>query len=162
MDLIDHLHPSVVHFPIALLLVSSATGLVYLFFWPRVELRLITWVSMALGWIACGAAILSGLLAQSGLSPQAPYRSVLNLHIGTGLAALVLYGSLLYQMWRLRGTRAQRERERRGLPAVEDLLDDRSRRWLTALLLAAGAVLVGLTGFNGGQLVYVWGVNVMQ
>ncbi|OUC07652.1 hypothetical protein RY27_13605, partial [Litorilinea aerophila] len=64
-DLITRLHPAVVHFPIAFLLLSSGAGLLYLYWRPRPELRILTWWPMALGWIGGGLAVLSGLLAQS-------------------------------------------------------------------------------------------------
>ncbi len=163
MNLLTHLHPAIVHFPIALLVVASATGLTYLFVWPRAELRLITWLSMLLGWLACALAVATGLLAQAGLPPDAPYRSVLNLHIGAGLGALAVYGILLYQAWIDRSARARRERQRAGLPEARDYLDAPGRaRLITATLLIAGVVLVVLTGWNGGELVYLWGVNVVR
>ena len=43
---------------------------------------------------------------------------------------------------------------------VVDLLDNPSSRiWLTVALVA-GMILVAATGWNGGILVYEWGVNV--
>ncbi len=33
---------------------------------------------------------------------------------------------------------------------------------MTAVLLTVGALLVFLTGWNGGELVYQWAVNVAQ
>ncbi len=168
MRILDHLHPSVVHFPIALLIVASAAGLLYIAGRPRAlvrspaqgTVRLLIWTAMVLGWIACGAAVLTGLLAQAGLPVRAPYRGVLNWHTAGGLAALVVYGALLYLAWLQMGPRARKERARRGRPETLDLLDDPARRGLVAALLVLGAALVFLTGFNGGQLVYVWGVNV--
>lgn len=156
MFVIELLHPAVVHFPITLLLVASAAGLACLFVWPRAELRLVAWWSMALGWLATVVAVGTGLVAQAGLPVDAPWRRTLNLHIGTGLALLVIYGALLYMEWLRR-----RPRQRAGavLPA-RDLLDDRSRRWLVAALLVLGGLLVIATGFYGGELVYLWGVNV--
>lgn len=163
MNLVTHLHPSLVHFPIALLLLSSAAGVLYLFVWPRAELRLITWVAMALGWVACALAVASGLVAQAALPPNAPYRSVLNWHIGAGLGALAVYGALLYLAWLDRSARAQRERVRAGLPAARDYLDaPGSTRLLTGALLVLGVAFVFFAGWNGGELVYLWGVNVAR
>jgi uncharacterized membrane protein len=43
---------------------------------------------------------------------------------------------------------------------AEDLLDDPAARpWITVLLLS-GMMLIAATGWNGGILVYQWGVNV--
>lgn len=161
MNPIVHLHPATVHFPIALLWVASAAGLAYLFWRPLPLLRTLTWSTMVLGWIACAVAIASGLVAQSGLPPQAPYRGVLNLHISAGLGVLLNYGALLYLGWLARRGRGAKPR-RAAAPAAGDLLDDPARRWLAATLLLLGALLVLLAGWNGGQLVFQWGVNVAQ
>ncbi|MGL4649543.1 MAG: DUF2231 domain-containing protein [Caldilineaceae bacterium] len=162
MDLLLHLHPATVHFPIALLWVTSAAGLVYLYWKPLPLLRALTWGTLAVGWIACGVAIFTGLLAQSGLPPQAPYRGVLNWHISAGLGVLVVYGAIVYLAWLAQRRPARRVRAGSGpaSPPPADLLDDPARRTLVTVLLVAGALLVLVTGWNGGQLVYVWGVNV--
>ena len=163
MNLLTHLHPAIVHFPIALLLVASASGLIYLFVWPRAELRLFTWVTMLLGWLGCAAAIASGLVAQAWLPPHAPYRSLLNWHNGTGLGTLAVYALLLYQAWVDRSAKVRRARLRAGLRETRDYLDAPGRaRVMTAALLVLGLILVFFSGWNGGELVYQWGVNVLR
>jgi uncharacterized membrane protein len=178
MDLLTHLHPAVVHFPIALLLLGSTLALVHLHQWagpqPRIDLRRTAWFLIGLGWLATIPAVLSGLLAQSPLPPDAPYRAVLNWHTATGLAVLVLYGLLLYRAWIFQGAKARAARRKlaqrtlasgSASPAADakevvDLLDNPSARlWLTAALLL-GIALIAATGWNGGVLVYEWGVNV--
>jgi uncharacterized membrane protein len=145
------LHPAVVHFPIALLLVGSAAALLHIYGPRRRDLATCSWWLLLLGWIGTLAAILSGLLAQSGLPPRAPYRSVLNWHIGTGMAVALVYGALLYLWWL-----------RRARSGARPLLDDASARlWVTVLLLL-GMLLVIASGWSGGSLVYEWGVNVGQ
>lgn len=146
------LHPSVVHFPIALLLVGSVAGLLYLYGMRRTGLASFTWWLLLLGWFGAGAAILSGLLAQSGLPPRAPYRETLNWHIGTGVGTAVVYAVLLYVWW-LRRPRA-------GKPAQASLLDDAGARGWVTFLLVLGMLLVAASGWNGGRLVYEFGVNV--
>lgn len=155
MQPLDHLHPAVVHFPIAFLLTGSATGLLYLFWRRTNELRVITWWALIAGWMTCAAAVLTGVLAQRNLPPDAAYGSVLNWHISAGLAVLVVYGALLYMQW------LRRARHRAGKAEV-DLLDDAERRAMTTVLLTVGAALVFLSGWNGGVLVYEWGVNVVR
>ena len=146
------LHPATVHFPIALLLVGSLAGLLYLWWQQRPELRILTWWLLVLGWAGAGAATLTGLLAQGGLPPQAPYTAVLNGHITSGLALLVVYAAIFYRLWLFRNRRRPTD------PA--DLLDVPSARlWLTGLLLL-GMALVAIGGWLGGELVYTWGVHV--
>ncbi|MEZ4706426.1 MAG: DUF2231 domain-containing protein [Caldilineaceae bacterium] len=155
------LHPATVHFPIALLILSSVAGLLYLYWQPRAELRILVWWTMPVGWLAVGAAILTGLLAQAGLPPQAPYRGLLNWHISSGLALLVLYAALLYLRW----LRRPKQKSNVGSAATQNahadpLLDDAAARWWLTLLLLLGIGLVVASGWNGGRLVYDWGVNV--
>lgn len=161
MNLLDHLHPATVHFPIALLLLASLLTLVHLFRRPAIDLRLTIWLLLGLGWLGGGVAVLTGLLAQLDLPPDAPYRTVLNFHISAGLAVLVLYGFLLYRGWLFRGARARKARERRG-DLTADLLDDAgARAWIFAVVVL-GALLIVATGWYGGQLVYQFGVNVSK
>jgi uncharacterized membrane protein len=146
------LHPATVHFPIALLIVGSLAGLLYLWWRQREELRVLTWWPLLLGWAAAGIAAFTGLLAQGNLPPQAPFSATLNSHITSGLAILLVYGLLFYRVW------LHRNRRRPTDPA--DLLDVRTARpWLT-LLLILGMTLVTISGWLGGELVYTWGVNV--
>lgn len=155
MQLLDHLHPAFVHFPIAFLLAGSASGLLHLWGRPSNELRTVAWWALTAGWIACLVAVLTGVLAQRNLPPDAAYRGILNWHISAGLAVWVVYGALLYMQW-LRWMRSKR-----GNKTV-DLLDDPQQRMVTTLLLIVGAALVCLSGWNGGVLVYEWGVNVAR
>ena len=165
MSIFQHLHPATIHFPIALLLLGSVLALLYLWRLRMAQdrwvahMRWAVWLLLGLGWAGGVAAVLTGLFAQSDLPPDAPYRAVLNWHIGGGLAQLVVYGAVLYQGWLYRSARRQQQRAARG-DTSSDLLDSpHARLWLTVLLLI-GMVLVVATGWNGGILVYEWGVNV--
>lgn len=152
---LETLHPPVVHFPIALLLLGSAAALLDLAGVRRAELRVLAWWPLRLGWLGAAAAVLTGLLAQSGLPPRPPYSAVLNWHIGSGLAILLVYGALLYRQWLWTA-------KRRPPDTPPDLLDvPGARGWVIALLLL-GMALVTLSGWLGGELVYTWGVNVAE
>jgi uncharacterized membrane protein len=159
MLLLTHLHPATVHFPIALLLVGSFLALVQVFRPVRVDLHGTSWLLLGLGWVSALAAVLTGLLAQSGLPPDAPYRSVLNWHIGTGMGLVVLYGYVLYRGWLYRSARARAQRARAGRN-IHDLLDDPSARPWLAFMLFLCMLLIVASGWNGGSLVYEWGVNI--
>lgn len=167
--LITKLHPASVHFPIAFLILSSLCGLLYLYWKPLPTFVSFTWTLMFLGWIGTIFACFTGLLAQSGLPPDAPYAAVLNWHITTGLAQIVVYGALLYQRWRYpvmtqkrrKRIGAKKSEEKIGL-AMQDLLDEAAGKWWITLLLLLGIVLVVASGWNGGRLVFEWGVNVLQ
>ena len=156
-----NLHPATVHFPIAFLLLASVAALFYLYWRPLDVLRTLTWWPMLLGWLGTLLAILTGLLAQSGLPPDAPYRTTLNWHITSGLALWVLYGLLLYWQWLLQKRPARRTKAvQTAMPP--DLLQQPTWRLRLTLLLLAGIALVLASGWNGGKLVYSWGVNVLQ
>jgi uncharacterized membrane protein len=146
------LHPAIVHFPIALLLLGSAVALMYLYGPRRAEYVTFARWLLILGWLGSVAAILSGLLAQSGLPPRAAYRETLNWHIGTGMALGVVYAALLYVWWLRRPRGAE--------STSQPLLDDGGARWWVTLLLLLGMLLVVASGWNGGRLVYEFGVNV--
>ena len=152
-------HPPFVHFPIALCLFASVAGLLYLFWRPLPALRILTWWPMFLGWLATIMAMLTGLFDQRDIAPDVPFRTILNSHIGTGLALFVVYGWLLYRRWLFNSAKASKDREQRGVTYI-DLLDDPSVRWWITLLLILGSLLVIASGWNGGRLVYEWGVNV--
>lgn len=146
------LHPAVVHFPIALLLVGSALAL-FSMYWHRLHTATscAMWLLLA-GWVGIAVAILTGLLSQSDLPPDAPYRGPLNRHIGAAIGAAIIYAILLYLRW-LRRPRA-------GKPSQPMILRDAASRWWVSLLLIVGLLLVSVCGWYGGQLVYEWGVNV--
>ena len=168
MNLLTHLHPAIIHFPIALLLLGSAMALVHLYHLagpnPRIDLRRTAWFLIGLGWIAIIPAVLSGLLAQSPLPPDAPYRVILNWHTATGLGLLILYGLLLYQGWIFQGAKARKARAfKEGANAKRGC---RFARQPLVACLADSSLgrrhdpTSWPTGWNGGILVYEWGVNV--
>ena len=129
------LHPRLVHFPVALLLVGSLLLLVSLR-WPRNALRQGGWLNLLLGWVALFPAILTGL-ADLGALPDTPtVEQVLNRHITGGIALLAIYGYVLY--------------ERLRTPHVLDT----KARYRVGTLLLVGLVVLLITGDLGGQLAY--------
>lgn len=163
--MLTHIHPATVHFPIAFLLLASGAGLLYLYWRPLDLLRTLTWWPMGLGWLGTLVAMGTGLLAQSGLPPNAPYLTVLNGHITSGVALWVLYGLLLYWQWLFRKKPVRRPKlalTNPTLPAPTDLLQVPAAKLRLTAMLLIGIGLVLASGWNGGQLVYTWGVNVLQ
>ena len=152
------IHAAVVHFPIGLLICGSLAILGTLHRWPRVELRVIGWGLLFPGWVTLLAAIVSGIVAQGALPPEAPYRPLLNWHTGSGLALAALYGDLLYRGW-LHWTRRKRE-EREGSASAADLMIDPVQKGRLTVQLLLGIGLVIFSGWLGGQLVYEFGVGV--
>lgn len=142
------LHPFSVHFPIALLLVSS------LFTVLAVRSAHGSWDSSAyhclvVGWLAGVVAVLTGLLdaGRQLVGPDVPRDNELigwvNAHAFVNIAALVVYGQALLR--------------RKRNPAV--LAAGRARRdylWLHAV----GVVLIVVGGWLGGHLVYVLGLGL--
>ena len=153
-----NLHPATVHFPIGFLILASSAGVLCLYWKPTPTLVTLTWWPMLIGWISCVVAVLSGLLAQSNLPPDAPYWQLLNSHVTTGLAILIAYSVPLYLRW------TGKDRRGNDAPHGDPLLSGprlSTMLWLTVCLVG-GAVLVLVTGWSGGELVYEWAVNVAK
>ena len=139
MDLSINLHPAVVHFPIALLILGSLSGILYLYWRSLPQLHTLMWWPLFIGWIGTTIAILTGLIDQSGLPPQPPYQYILNWHIGTGLGQWVVYGWLFYQRWLYGSQKAQKARAKQG-HSYTDILDDPSKRVFITILLILGII----------------------
>jgi len=156
------IHPIFVHFPIVLLIGSSVAALAYLHWQTRPELRVLTWWMLPPGWLALLLTIITGIIDQGSLPPDAPYRTLLNLHTTSGLILALLYGDLLYRGW-LHWSRQRAGETKRGrAPVTGDFLDQPGRKWPLTVQLLLGIALVIGSGWLGGELVYVWGVNVMR
>ena len=164
------LHPAIIHFPIAFLIAASLAGLVHIYWRPLEPLRILTWWSMAAGWLTLIAAILTGIVDQGALPPEAPYRSLLNWHTTSGLVLALLYGDLLYRRW-IYSSRGKRQSPRgprkgkgnhidKGQELRRELLAEPRQKWLLTVELLLGIGLVVLSGWLGGKMVYTWGVNV--
>jgi uncharacterized membrane protein len=135
-------HPRFVHFPIALCVVGAifvAFGLL------RRRERWVGYgqISLLIGWLGVMAAVVTGLIDQSGAPDEAAIQAVLNQHITAGIALLIAVGLAVY--WPLRNKRLFRE--------------GRARWGFLALLLII-VVLVAIEGWLGGKLVYHYGVGV--
>ena len=130
------LHPAVVHFPIALLLLNLLLTLRYLRT-PDSFTERAAYGALVLGWWAALAAITTGTIAVALDWPLRPeVLAWVNAHAALGLALLIVYGRALLL--------------RRRNPAI--LHEPERRRYLVMLILGAG--IVAIDGWVGGHLVY--------
>lgn len=136
------LHPLVVHFPIALLLLNLVLTFAYLRR-PDPFLERSAYGALVIGWWGAFAAIMTGVLDVARAWPLRPeVIGWLNAHFAVGLLVLLVYGRALLL--------------RRRNPAI--LNGPRCRSYI--VLLGLGALLVVLSGWTGGQLVYELGFGV--
>ena len=137
----EHLHPILIHFPIALLVSST-----FFYFLARIRnskpVELIALANLAAGTLISYAAVYSGLLAEEAVEHAGEIHEIVELHEKVGFAVagaftiLTLWGWLSY---------------RRAGSKVIPL-------FLIVLLLATA--LLGFQGYMGGYLVYEAGVGV--
>ncbi|NTU86405.1 MAG: DUF2231 domain-containing protein [Chloroflexales bacterium] len=142
------LHPISVHFPVALLLVSSLFTLLAL---RRggAEWETSAYHCLIVGWLAGAVALLTGTLDAllQLVGPEAPRDNALigwvNAHAFANLAAMAVYGQALLR--------------RRRQPAI--LANAAARRGYLWLHVTGAALLV-VGGWIGGHLVYILGLGV--
>jgi len=137
------LHPLLVHFPIALLiavLLFDAVG----WLWRRVAFTEAALGIQALGVLGAAAAVISGNQAEEAVEGIPGIHDVLELHerlgqmvLWVGLALLALR---LFLLWKR--------------------MSGQVTKGLMTLLSLGLAILVGVTGYYGGELVYRYGAGV--
>ena len=136
------LHPRLVHFPIALLLLGAAASLIYQ--WRRYPwLKNWGFVSMLLGWVLTLPAIITGLIEKSAIAPNTAADRLANLHTTGMFIMWSLFGFALYLQYIWRGQ-----------------LDEPGKRWRWTILLLMAIVLLVVAGDLGGRMVYELGVGV--
>jgi uncharacterized membrane protein len=135
-------HPLFVHFPIALLSIGFFADL-FGFLLKRDSLKASGWFVQLLGSIALLPTILTGLLAEAGVSIMGASQETFDAHEQSAFAAATVLLSLA--LWRAAG------RGRPGRP--------------TALFLSLYAVGIGLlwmAAWYGGELVFQHGIGVQK
>jgi uncharacterized membrane protein len=147
LELMIALHPLTVHFPLALLLVSSLFTLLAL---RRANGAWATsaYHCLLVGWLTGIVALLTGVIdaARQVAGPDAPRGEVIgwvNAHALANLGALAVYGQALLRL-------------RRNSDLLADPEARRSYLWLHGV----GAVLLLVGGWLGGRLVYGFGLGV--
>ena len=139
-------HPAFVHFPIAFYCLGALLHFIALH--PRLTppqradyARFGYWL-LLLSWGSAIIASLVGLIDKGQLAYDDPRRGALDQHITWGIAFMVVNGLVLYLRFRW--------------PAILS----ESRRWLYVGGILLGLLLLALTGWWGGELVYRWQVGI--
>lgn len=139
------LHPRVVHFPVALLVLGVALHLLHLWRplgWQGMRWDRLSLASLGLGWLTIIPTAITGLIDQNAIALDSPARVVANNHITAVFATVIAFGAAIYLRWRPR--RAP---------------DRGSERWVVLILLLIGLAALVVAGELGGRLVYEFGVG---
>ena len=139
-NLMNHLHGALNHFPIALLFVSAgldfAAG-------KRPSLRSSAWLLLVLGTLGAVAATVSGLLAHLAYEDDPYLLSAMEVHQYLAFATTALFAALTAWRWR-------------SLSRGSDV----GGNSVYMALILLGVVILGLTGFLGGNLLTEHGIGV--
>lgn len=134
---VTHLHPMIVHFPIALLIIAFLADLAGITlkreFFSRMGLIL-----MVLGTLGVVAAYLSGDFAADGLTEAGPLKLAIEDH--EGAAVLTLWIMVITTIVRL------------GMVAFRKYSG--MVRWIPLALFLVGVASMARTGYYGGELVF--------
>lgn len=168
------LHPILVHFPIALLLTSVALDFLAVLFRRASLVEGATWTLM-LGAPSAVVALASGWLSEHDVNAAAA-PELLHLHKVCAVLATAIFGTLfvvrfIWQAPRLLGWMHAMAPSVSGLAAARGWLVGfipigdgeslpRAAVALYLLLGVAGVVLLALTGYLGGAMVYDHGVGL--
>ncbi len=137
--MIVHAHGAIIHFPIALLILSVVLDLSAR---DSVFLHRAAWVSLLIGTLATIPATITGLLAHLPYE-ESPKLAVIEQHQFMAFATTAAFSVLTLWRWRVR----------RGGKELGSLLPYR------ALAVLSLGILM-LTWYNGGVLVHVHGIGV--
>ncbi|HJV49248.1 MAG TPA: DUF2231 domain-containing protein [Geothrix sp.] len=145
----NHLHPAIVHFPIALLTVAPAIFLLGAL-WPaqRRGVHAVALGLLLMGVLGGLAALITGEAAQSFARRTPELRAALDHHEELAEGTLWIFGTLAAAWCAHLGLVRLRRRE---LPLVLG----RTLFILWMLLSACGVVGLVLTGHEGGRMVHV-------
>ena len=139
-NLANHAHGALNHFPIALLFVSAILDSLAR---KRPNLRSTAWLLLVLGTLGAIAATVSGLLAHLAFEDDPYLLSAIDVHQYLAFATTALFAALT--VWRWRSLRLGSDAG--GI-----------RAYLALVLL--GLVVLGVTGFLGGNLLTEYGIGV--
>ena len=132
----EHIHPMVVHFPIALIIGGYVAEITYLFFRKEPVLKEFHFWLLAAGSVSAFAAYFSGAFLTSAVPPEAT--AVFSRH--ELFAELTVFTTLVNTALML-----YLKMEKK---------DETKLKWLTFVLNSITVILLFITGHNGGVLVY--------
>ncbi len=139
-NLLNHIHGAINHFPIALLFVSVGMDF---FASKRPNLCSAAWLLLVLGTIGAIAATISGLLAHLAYEDDPVLLQAMEPHQYLAFAVTALFAGLTAWRW---------YSLRRG--------SDVGGTWPYLTLALSGLIVLGITGFLGGNLLSEWGIGV--
>ncbi|RME61664.1 MAG: DUF2231 domain-containing protein [Candidatus Dadabacteria bacterium] len=135
-------HPIIVHFPIALLIISTLFALMASFFSLSEERRKsfneISCWNHLFGLLGAGAAVLTGEWEEESIAHNETIHEIMETHETLGYIILILFAVLF--LWRL--------------------IKKNNVGKIFAALMLVGSVLIGYTGHLGGTMVYKHGAGV--
>jgi len=136
-----HLHPIIVHFPVALFLTAAGLEVLSLIF-KKESLHQTAWHLFILAVAAAPLAVWTGL--QEAEEHNLINHAVFNLHKNFGL--LTMWGSLV------------------SLPVIL-FFKKKNTRWFRTVFVVCAFLIsmsVAITAYNGGKMVYEYGIGVEE
>lgn len=149
-----NIHPLIVHFPIALLLLYSVLRVVpFERFAPSMAWRQIRQVLLLAGVLGAFAASTTGEIAERLVRPD---RAIVEMHssfaaASTWIYGLLLLGEVLFYINRYLAKKSQVYAFSKVLIYIEGILTNSAFTWILAL---CGLLAISLTGLLGGVMVY--------
>jgi len=134
-------HPFVVHFAVALLLVSVLFDILSVST-QREHLQMVGWWNLFLGFLAALFAVITGLYAKNSAFFPDSATGLILYHQYTAFGTLAIFTILF--IWR---------------SSTNRVISPRWRNYYLTLAVT-GAILLLATGFLGGQMVFEHGTNV--
>ncbi len=132
-----HIHPMIVHFPIALLIIGFLSDIIGLFFKKDFFSRTGFYL-LILGTLGVAAAYVTGNLAGDGIAEAGTLKQALETH--EDAAALSLWLMVIAAVVRI------------GLVMLKKYSG--IFKWLAFILFFAGVLSIARTGYYGGELVF--------
>jgi len=136
-------HPLTVHFPIALLFTSVFFDLLGMVT-DNKAFRQTGWWLLILGLIGGAVAAGFGFWTEEQVEKMGVPEEAVDRHETFAIVTMIVFAALAVIRWRIRSTWSVRERV------------------LYLSVAMAGLLLLGITGFYGGELVYQYGAGVQS